>query len=392
MSQWGVALVSALALGLVVGIPYYGLPFFYDYFELEFGWSRGAIVLGLPIGTLVTLVLGPLVVRKLPPRQCIVIGALVCGAALMGMGWMPGGLGWYFGFWILYMSGWIFAGPLSHQILLTQVFAQNRGTALATAYFGISAFGACSVALIARPFTAAFGFRTALLWIGGIVMLASPIAWLGLPDVGVRKEGDEDAAKAEYWRRPAFWWLALGSTLAISGVGAVSQHLKLIFREAGYAEQARLDAMFGWTLMLMLTAGAIGRFSFAWGLDRLPKKRVIGVAFFLMAAAMPLLHYLENPATPYAFGLMFGLGMSADSLVVPLLVADVFGGRAMGKVMGWIMPINTVGQTWFPFAVTLMWGWFGSYTVPLAVTFGCILGGRLALAMLPAGKADPTTC
>jgi MFS family permease len=384
--QWQVAVISAVVLGLVVGIPYYGLPFFYDYFELEFGWSRGSIVLGLPIGTLVTLVLGPLVVRKLPPRPCIVGGSIVCGLAIAGMGWMPGGLGWYFLLWILYMSGWIFAGPLSHQILLTQVFAQRRGRAMAVAYFGISLFGACSVALIARPLTEAFGFRLALVCLGAMVMLASPIAWLGLPRTVTQAMQSESTAPPEDWRSSNFWWLVIGSTLAVSGVGAVSQHLKLIFREAGYVEQARLDAVFGWTLMLMLSAGAIGRFSFAWGLDHLPKRRVIGVAFLLMAGAMPLLYFLGNPKVPYAFGLLYGLGMSADSLIVPLLAADVFGGRAVGRVMGWVMPINTVGQTWFPYVVTLLWVWCGSYTVPIAITFACILGGRMALAMLPDGQ------
>jgi hypothetical protein len=75
--------------------------------------------------------------------------------------------------------------------------------------------------------------------------------------------------------------LLLGSTISIAGIGGVSQHLKLIFREAGFNEQARLDAVFGWTLMAMLTAGAAGRFLFAWGAERFPKRQVISVDRFL---------------------------------------------------------------------------------------------------------------
>jgi hypothetical protein len=57
-----------LILGLVVGIPYYSMPFFYDYFEAAYGWPRAAMTLGLPNGTFATLLLGPMLIRRLPPR------------------------------------------------------------------------------------------------------------------------------------------------------------------------------------------------------------------------------------------------------------------------------------------------------------------------------------
>jgi predicted MFS family arabinose efflux permease len=380
--MWGAAICSGLILGLVVGIPYFGMPFFYDYFEQAFGWGRPEALLGLPIGTLVTLVLGPLVVKRLPPRGCIVGGALVCGMGLAGFGFMDGSLWAYYGLWTVYMAGWIFAGPLTHQILLTQVFTQNRGTALAVAYFGISLFGAISVALVARPLTAEFGFRGALIGIGLLTMLASPVAWFGLPSVPAAERVVVEGGTGLLGNR-SFWLLIVGSTLAISGVAGVSQHLKLILKEAGYVEQARLDAVFGWMLMLMLAVGSCGRFAFAWTADRYPKRHVISVAFLLMAGAMPLLFVVGREGMPYVFAVVFGLGMSADSLMVPLLAADQFGSRGMGRVMAWAMPVNTVGQTWFPYLVSLMWGVYGSYTVPLVFTFGCVLLGRLTLAGLP---------
>lgn len=379
------AVVSSLILGLVVGVPYYGLPYFYDYFEQSFGWARAAVMLGLPIGTLVTLLAGPLFVRRLPPKPCIVGGAAVCGAALAGFGLMNGSLTAYYLLWLLYMAGWTFAGPLAHQVLLTQLFKSNRGKAMAVAYFGISAFGAMSVALLARPLTQAFGFRVALQVIGGLVALASPIAWLGLP---FTPAGERTRTEAGNRLGRTFWLLLAGSTISISGIGGLSQHLKLIFAEAKFGDQARLDAVFGWTLMVMLAAGALGRFVFAWGADRYPKKHVISVAFVLMAGAMPLLFFLGHGHTPYIFALVYGLGMSSDSLLVPLLAADYFGGSRVARVMGLILPINTVGQTWFPYLVSLIWSAYGSYTVPLLVMFGCILLGRLTLALLPAGNRE----
>jgi len=380
-APWSIAVASALILGLVVGIPYFGMPYFYDYFEASFGWSRGAIMLGLPIGTLVTLVTGPLFVRRLPPRQCILWGAPVCAAALAGFGLMGGSLVEYYLLWILYMAGWTFAGPLSHQILLTRVFHQNRGSAMAIAYFGISVFGALSVACLARPLTGRFGFRVALEVIGASVLLVIPIALLALPEadaMGITKRARSGPALGR-----SFWLLLVGSTMAVGVIGGISQHLKLIFRESGYVHQAHLDEVFGWTLMLMLASGSLGRFVFAWSADRFPKKHVITVAFVLMAGAMPLLYLVSPAREPYLFAAVFGFGMSADFLLVPLLAADYFGGDAMARAMGILVPANTVGQTWFPYLISLLWAGFGGYTAPLLITFVCIVAGRLLLALLP---------
>ncbi len=380
-APWGAAIASSFILGLVVGVPYYGIPFFYDYFEAAYGWSRAAIMLGLPIGTFVTLFAGPWLVPRVAPKHGIVWGAAGCAAALAAFGWMPGSVAAYYGIWLLYMTGWTFAGPLAHQILLSEVFGLKRGRAFAIAFFGISALGALSVACLARPLTAAFGFRAALTAMGGVVLVASPIAWFGLPDA---RPGEAKSAGSEgfQWNR-AFWLLLAGSTVSMAGIGGVSQHLKLIFREAGYTEQARLDAVFGWTLMAMLTAGGAGRFLFAWGAEQFPKRTVITVAFVLMAGGIPLLLLLDRPLVPYLFGFVFGLGISSDSLMVPLLATDYFGGKQLGRVMGVIVPVNTVGQTWFPSLLSVVWAATGSYTVPILFTLGLVLSGRLALALLP---------
>lgn len=257
-APWSVAVASSLILGLIVGIPYYGIPFFYDYFEAAYGWSRASMMLGLPVGTFVTLVAGPWLVPRVPPRRGIVCGAAVCAAAMAGFGVMGGGLAGYYAMWLLYMAGWTFAGPLAHQICYRKVFGLRRGRAFAVSFFGYQRVGGDFGGAVGAAVDGGIGIPGALLAMGGVMLLAVPVAFFGLPELrahGVAAAGDGEPAFR--WERP-FWLLMLGSTISIAGIGGVSQHLKLIFREAGFSEQARLDAVFGWTLMVMLTAGAAG--------------------------------------------------------------------------------------------------------------------------------------
>jgi MFS family permease len=231
LRHWQPAIASALILGFIVGIPYYSLPFFYDYFERGNGWTRAAILLGLPLGTLVTLVAAPLWLNRIPPRTGILWGSAVCALGIAGMGLCGASQTLYFACWIIYMAGWTFAGPLAHQILLARLFSADRGRALALAFFGISLFGAGSVAFVARPLTAAFGYRAALLLIGALLLLALPIAFAGLPPVHPPGASRHSSSWRALAKQRAFWLLLLGSSLTAAGIAGVSQHLKLILRE-----------------------------------------------------------------------------------------------------------------------------------------------------------------
>ena len=47
---WWVVAASFITFGISVGLPYYNMPFFYDYFQKNFGWSRSRDHAGLPAG------------------------------------------------------------------------------------------------------------------------------------------------------------------------------------------------------------------------------------------------------------------------------------------------------------------------------------------------------
>ena len=64
---WWVTAAAFVTFGLAVGVPYYNIGFFYDYFQRQYGWSRATITLGFPLAALLTIWIGPDVVDSRTP-------------------------------------------------------------------------------------------------------------------------------------------------------------------------------------------------------------------------------------------------------------------------------------------------------------------------------------
>ena len=82
------AVTAFLALFSIVGIALYGLPFFYDFFVRDLGWTRAQVTSG---NALSKIIVGPLfgfaagwIVDRFGPRRLMLAGIVMAGAALVG--------------------------------------------------------------------------------------------------------------------------------------------------------------------------------------------------------------------------------------------------------------------------------------------------------------------
>src|SRR6476619_6989999 len=139
-----VAGTSFVALVSIVGLALYGLPFYYDFFVREFGWSRTQVTSGNAISK---LLIGPLfgfaagwIVDRFGPRRLMIAGILMAGSALVGLAHMTALWMFYF-FYILNALGYVCGGPLPNQVLLSRWFDKARGKAMGFAYLGIGLGG-----------------------------------------------------------------------------------------------------------------------------------------------------------------------------------------------------------------------------------------------------------
>ena len=90
--QYKVAATGFLSLFSLIGIMFYGLPFFYDFWVTDFGWSRATVTSGIAMGK---VIVGPLfgfaagwIIDKFGPRRLMLSGIVMGGVALIGLGMM----------------------------------------------------------------------------------------------------------------------------------------------------------------------------------------------------------------------------------------------------------------------------------------------------------------
>ena len=396
-SGWWVTLAAFFTFGLAVGIPYYNIGFFYDYFQREFHWSRADITLGFPLAAALTIWFGPIVIHRFSPRKLILVGTVLTAIALSGFAQMGPALWIYYGFWVVYTIGYILSGPIPHQLIVSQWFRLNRGKAMGIVYVGVGLMGSVG-SFIVKPLTEKFGYHVALIVLAGLVLLTWPLVLLLVKDkpsdVGQNPDGAaeppaesriESASFRELLTSWPFWLLLIGSFCSIGSIGAINFHMKFVFLDEGFTQGSMVDSAWRNASVLILWSSIGGRLLIGGLADRFSKKWVMTATYFLVAGTIPILLIVRPSADYYlyAFAVLFGFGMGADYMLIPLMAAEQFGVNSLPRAMAIILPVNTIGQTWFPYFVSVLREHFGSYSIAMGTVLAVALIGALSIAILP---------
>jgi MFS family permease len=388
-----VAVTAFLALFSIVGLALYGLPLYYDFMVQEFGWSRAQVTSG---NALSKLLVGPLfgflagwIVDRFGPRRLMLAGILMAGGALVGLSAMSALWMFYF-FYLFNALGYVCGGPLPNQVLLSRWFEKSRGKAMGFAYLGIGVGGSL-VPLLAHWLTEAYGWRASLRGLGIlIVAIALPAALLvkESPDGQAGSTGRSQPLEpvGSVLKTPAFYLLALGSMCSIGAVGGTNQHLKLFLsldQNYAQAEAARI-------ISLVLFFSIAGRLLMGWLSDRFPRKYVMLLIYLLVATSIPLLFFASTPWAMYLFAAVFGLGLGGEYLIIPLMAAELFGVKVLGRLMGIILTSDGVAEAASPMLVGYLRDQWGTYNVAFVTLTSMAVVGALAIAALPRRHAAET--
>jgi MFS family permease len=378
------ALASFFALFCVVGIALWGLPFYYDFMVREFGWTRAQVTSGNAFSK---LIIGPAfgflagwLVDRFGPRSLLIAGILMAGLALIGLGSIAT-LPWFYFFYLLNALGYVCGGPLPCQVLVSRWFVKSRGKAMGFAYLGIGVGGAC-VPWVSRFFVSRFGWHRALQLLGLlIIVIAVPLAVFvrdAAPLAKVRSQVTSSELKRAF-KTFSFALLMIGSMCSIAAVSGTQQSLKLFLSLDRHYTQSQAAQV----LSLVLGFSIIGRLVMGWLADRIDKKYVMLLIYLLVASAIPLIFLSQHAITISIAAAVFGIGLGGDYMIIPLMAADLFGVRILGRLMGVLLAAGGVAEALSPWWLGHLRDSTGSYSYGCLVLVGMALLGASAVSLLP---------
>ncbi len=383
--QYKVTATGFLSLFSIVGIMFYGLPFFFDFWVEDFGWSRATVTSGNVVGK---IIVGPLigfaagwVIDRLGPKRLMLFGIVIAGVAVMGFSTMTSLWQFYF-FYFLVAVGYMCGGPLPNQVLISRWFNKSRGKAMGIAYIGIGV-GGMLVPQIAKWLNMQMNWRSSLIVLGIImIVVALPMALIVKENPeGKLKEsklGEPTISFINILKNKSFYLLAIGSMCSIGAVAGVSQNLKLFFSlDLQYSQGQAANV-----ISLVLGASIIGRILMGWLADRFPKKYVMILIYTLISISILLLYFASSPGVIYFFALLFGIGLGGDYMIIPLMAAELFGVKVMGRVMGLVLTVDGLGEAFGPILAGGIRDRTGSYTLGFTALILLSVIGTIAVSML----------
>jgi MFS family permease len=364
---WMIVFISTLALAVSNGLSIGGIPVFYKPLQEELV-SSGAIAAGeaqsmiATSGALTFLLAGffspvaGFLVQRRSLRLLMTLGCIILGVGLLLHAQAANPLTIYASRILMGVSLG-FVGVLPNVILVSNWFRRRRGTALGIVLTGTS-IGGFVIPLIATPLLLNYGWRNAMMMVSLLVWMTLLPAVIFLvknkpEDIGLLPDGDAEPAEQtavnsqdlpgltlkRALATPAFWLFALCAAAIFYPIFVTTQQF-ILYLQTPRIGVSPLTA--GYFLSTLFAVSVAGKFLFGWLSDRFPPPRVMLLCCAVMFLSTFILFGL-NAANAIIFIALFGLGYGGTFVLLQMLVAEFFGQREYGKILGVIVMIETVG-------------------------------------------------
>src|SRR5215467_13264322 len=270
----------------------------------------------------------------------------------------------------------------------TRWFTRHRSLAVALISSGF-AIGSATISPFARWLIDDYGWRTAMVTLGGLSwLLIIPAALLvRKPPVLPRIAGA--AASLEPAEREFSVMRALCTpqfaAISFTYFACCAAHSGPIFHMVSYAIDCGVPAMaaatvFGAAGVASLSGRIIGGLT----ADRIGAKRMIIFALALQALSVSLYVFTRDLASFYGLALMFGFSYGAVMPLYAILVREYFGARIMGTMFGAVGFVASLGMAIGPVLGGWLYDGSGSYFWLFLGSAGIGLGAvAIALTFRP---------
>ena len=369
----------------------------------EFSWSRSDGASVASINFLVYAFASPLVglaFDRLGPRLLMPLGALLVGGGLVLSSFAGSLVGLYVSYGLITALGQGALGFVGHNALISFWFVRRRATAIAIASMG-QGLGALVMVPLTQILISQFGWRWTFIFTGSLLLFilvpANALLQRRSPqEVGQFPDGDADPSNqnpvprhghkgnsghdwtlAEAVRSYPFWSITVGHLALGTALFMINTHAIAHFVAVGYE---KLAASFYFGFIGFIRIGA----TILWGSvsDRLGRSKAYGVAVLVTVLGIACMIAMTFSAPLWLVYLtiaLYGVGHSAGNPTYGAVIGDIFSGRKIGLIFGYLEISFGLGSALGAWLGGYLFDLTGSYASPLAVSLLCYLISGLAI-------------
>ena len=378
-ARYGWVVVGAAFTLMLVGFAAaYSFAAFFGAFEAEFGAARGHIALVFSVAAFLWFLLGApggMAADRFGARRVAALGVASLAVALwlasrassLEMLYASYSLGVGLGVGLVYVPSVGAVQPW---------FSAHRALASGIAVAGIGA-GNIAGPLLAAWWISLFGWRGAYVALAVFSLLLGGVAaaLLRVPRAIRQPGAAAGRTLTEAARTRPFWLLYASLVASCIGLFVPMVHLGPFAQDAGYS------AAEGVALVSLIGVGSLaGRFTIGGVADRMGRLPALA-AMYAGLGAMQLLWWAASSWWLLAlFALVFGAFYGGYVAVLPTIVMDLYGARAVSAIIGWLYTGAGIGTLLGPWLAGVAFDLFGSYDLPILlgalcsfVAAGCVV-------------------
>ena len=362
--------------------------------QTHFGWSTVQLAPAFGLTSVLGILVAPLVgylTDRIGTRRTVLFGLAILGGSWILFSFI-GNLRMLYATYVLFTVGLGLAGWIPLTTMLLKWFVRRRGLAVGCFQVVSGLGGGVLLPVIAwsiDPLPGRAGWQiTALTIAVGILLLAWPLTRLlhnDPRDYGVEPDGGgpphPELTAPEALRSRAFWLISLGNCFILMAIVPITTQLGLLMEVRGFSiGNAGLvfSAYTGVATFSYLVGGYAG--------DLMSKRVALALFATFQAAGVLALVVAQNLPMFYLFAVLFGAGMGGNGTLAVVILADYFGMKSFGKILG-LSSVLTFLALIAPAFVGIIYDEFGTHTPALLVLAGLTL--TAALCYLAASPPKP---
>ena len=288
------------------------------------------------------------------------------------------------------------SGMVINVVLISKWFNDNRGLAIGVLLAGTSVGNGIFPQINTYLLTISDGdWRQVMMWLALIPLAYAPILFALIKEKPEDVETKEDNEAKNDFKASSieggftlqetlissnFWFLSVMAFCTFYSILAMIGHVFLMLDGEGYSPQISATGV-----SIIFIGGFIGKIISGKLAEMIGRKIVLvgGVAMMLAGSLLIVSSiFYKNPLLIWIGLTLYGTGWGGLYTLIQLLVADLFGLIAIGKIMGVINIIDTIGGGLGPIITAVIYDSTQSYLLPFLVISALLVIALISSSML----------